>query len=71
MERYLLCLRHYYTKPQSQRDQDEIYQTVVKLGGHVEIAAAYVDYYVREDLVTFLLIKHPDLVRMPVLDYLV
>jgi hypothetical protein len=71
MERYLLCLRHYYTRPSDEEIADTIWQQVQSLGGHLETGPQYVDFYVRDDVVTFLLIKYPDLVRIPALDYVV
>ena len=66
--RRLYCYR--YHAWQSEFDEEIIWRDVQSWGGHISIRGDCIDYWVPADYASFFVLKYPDLVRQPALDYL-
>ncbi len=66
---YLLCYR--YVPWADDSDVEDIWQFVQRHGGHIEQLRDTVDFYIPDQYQSLLIIKFPQLVSIPALDYLV
>ena len=65
--RRLYCYR--YHAWESDFDEELIWRDVQAWRGHISIRVDSIDFWVPADYVTFFVLKYPDLVRCPDLDY--
>lgn len=66
--RRLYCYRYYAWA--TDYDEEIIWTLVQSWGGHISIRGDCIDYWVPTDRAAFFVLKYPDLVRQPALEYL-
>ncbi len=67
--RRLYCYR-YYAFSDMNYDEEDIWTLVQSWGGSISIRGDCIDYFVPAEYVSFFLLRYPDLVRQPALEYL-
>ena len=67
-DRTLYCYR-YYCFDRVDYDEEVIWSDVQRWGGAISIRGDCIDFFVPPEHITFFVIKYPELVRQPALEY--